>query len=42
MTRNIALAFANHYPTPGFDCNHILINNTASAIYENEWLSWGI
>ena len=41
MTKDIAIAFAQHYPEPGFDCGQIADSVDEGMLRETEWLSWG-
>lgn len=41
MTRDVALAFANHYNEDGFNCSAVVDHVNSQAWNDSMWMSWG-
>jgi len=41
MSKEVALAFAKHYPEPGFNCSQVIDDPDPVAYKKYGWLSWG-
>lgn len=41
MSKEVALAFALHYPEPGFNCTQIIDTSDPVTLKKYVWLSWG-